>query len=72
MATIVQGLKGATTRESPQSSIKFDRLMIILVCWFVGGLFIDGWAHNHGLVDRTFFTPWHALLFQDTRRMPFF
>ena len=37
MATIVQGLKGATTRESPQSSIKFDRLMIILVCWFVGG-----------------------------------
>ena len=33
MATIVQGLKGATTRESPQSSIKFDRLMIILVCW---------------------------------------
>ena len=63
MATIVQGLKGATTRESPQSSIKFDRLMIILVCWFVGGLFIDGWAHNHGLVDRTFFTPWHALLY---------
>ena len=63
MATIVQGLKGATTRESPQSSIKFDRLMIILVCWFVGGLFIDGWAHNHGLVDKTFLTPWHALLY---------
>jgi len=37
--------------------------MIILVCWFVGGLFIDGWAHNHGLVDKTFFTPWHALLY---------
>jgi len=37
--------------------------MIILVCWFVCGLFIDGWAHNHGLVDRTFFTPWHALLY---------
>ncbi|HYT28657.1 MAG TPA: hypothetical protein VEL72_06540 [Ktedonobacteraceae bacterium] len=63
MATIVQALKGPTTRESPQSSIKFDRLMIILVCWFVCGLFIDGWAHNHGLVDRTFFTPWHALLY---------
>src|SRR6266571_8075431 len=63
MATIVQALKGPTTRESPQSSIKFDRLMIILVCWFVGGLFIDGWAHNHGLVDKTFFTPWHALLY---------
>jgi hypothetical protein len=63
MATIVQALKGATTRESPRSSMKFDRLMSILVCWFVGGLFIDGWAHNHGLVDKTFFTPWHALLY---------
>ena len=63
MATIVQPLKGATTNEIPQNSVKFDRLMIILVCWFVGGLFIDGWAHNHGLVDKTFFTPWHALLY---------
>jgi len=26
-------------------------------------LFIDGWAHNHGQVDDSFFTPWHALLY---------
>jgi hypothetical protein len=63
MATIMQPLTGATTRESPKSSVRFDRLMIIFVCWFVGGLFIDGWAHNHGLVDKTFFTPWHAILY---------
>src|SRR6266481_5608079 len=50
-------------RKSLISGIGFDRMMVILVCWFVGGLFIDGWAHNHGLVDRTFFTPWHALLY---------
>ena len=63
MATTVQSLAEATPREIPQKSLKFDRLMVILVCWFVGGLFIDGWAHNHGLVDKTFFTPWHALLY---------
>src|SRR5579863_6216254 len=43
--------------------INFDRLMALLVCWFLGGLFIDGWAHNHGFVDKTFFTPWHAILY---------
>jgi hypothetical protein len=43
--------------------IGFDRLMIVLCCWFVGGVFLDGWAHNHGLVDKTFFTPWHAVLY---------
>src|SRR5215471_10374397 len=63
MATISQPLTSAKTHESPQGSVRFDRVMIILVCWFVGGLFIDGWAHNHGLVDKTFFTPWHALLY---------
>jgi hypothetical protein len=63
MATIGQPLARATTHESSQRSARFDRLMIIFVCWFAGGLFIDGWAHNHGLVDKTFFTPWHALLY---------
>ncbi len=41
----------------------FDRLLSVFSCWFVGGLFIDGWAHTHGKVDKTFFTPWHALLY---------
>ena len=27
------------------------------------GLFVDGYAHNHGMVDSTFFTPYHALLY---------
>lgn len=43
--------------------LRFDRLMSILSCWFIGGLFIDGWAHTHGRVDNTFFTPWHAVLY---------
>jgi hypothetical protein len=31
--------------------------------WFVAGLYLDGWAHNHGKVDNTFFTPWHAVFY---------
>lgn len=31
--------------------------------WFLSGLYIDGWAHNHGKVDDTFFTPWHAIFY---------
>ncbi len=29
----------------------------------VGGVVQDIWAHNHGLVDQSFFTPWHAVLY---------
>jgi hypothetical protein len=38
-------------------------LLMPAFVWFVGGLFIDGWAHNHGMVDNTFFTPWHAIFY---------
>ncbi len=31
--------------------------------WFVAGLYLDGWAHNHNKVDNTFFTPWHAVFY---------
>ena len=31
--------------------------------WFIAGLYLDGWAHNHGKVDNTFFTPWHAVFY---------
>ena len=38
-------------------------LLMPAFVWFVGGLFLDGWAHNHGRVDNTFFTPWHAVFY---------
>jgi hypothetical protein len=41
----------------------FDWIMSLLSAAFVGGLFLDGWAHTHGRVDDTFFTPWHAVLY---------
>jgi hypothetical protein len=46
-----------------EASGRFDWLMSLLSTAFVGGLFLDGWAHTHGRVDATFFTPWHAVLY---------
>lgn len=37
--------------------------MALSSCAILFGLYIDGWAHNHGQVDDSFFTPWHALLY---------
>lgn len=31
--------------------------------WITGGLFVDGWAHTHGKVDASFFTPYHGILY---------
>ena len=45
------------------SRARFDWAIVILSAVFLGGLFLDGWAHTHGFVDETFFTPWHALLY---------
>lgn len=31
--------------------------------WFIGGLYLDGWAHNHRPELESFFTPWHAVFY---------
>jgi hypothetical protein len=41
----------------------FDWLIVALSAWFVGGLYLDGWAHIHVPQLETFFTPWHAVLY---------
>ena len=43
--------------------LSFDYAFAVLAAIFVGGLFLDGWAHNHGRVDDSFFTPWHAFFY---------
>ena len=35
----------------------------VLAIVIVGGFFIDLWAHSHGRVDESFFTPWHGMLY---------
>jgi hypothetical protein len=47
----------------PADSLRFDWLSILLSSWFLGGLFLDGWAHNHIAELETFFTPWHGVLY---------
>jgi len=41
----------------------FDWIATLLSLTFLNGLYLDGWAHSHGRVDETFFTPWHAVLY---------
>lgn len=47
----------------PAGSLRFDLWIAFVGLWFIVGLFVDGTAHNHGAVDDTFFTPYHALLY---------
>jgi hypothetical protein len=60
----VTGGPSATKRLSrAPHSIRFDWAIALLSAVFVGGLFLDGWAHTHGRVDQSFFTPWHAVFY---------
>lgn len=65
MATSIHttSVANASKTQAFIGHLGFDRLLSILSCWFLGGLFVDGWAHTHGKVDSTFFTPWHAILY---------
>lgn len=55
--------RASAQKERTVSTLRFDLVMGLLSIVFVGGVYLDGWAHAHGLVDRTFFTPWHAILY---------
>jgi hypothetical protein len=43
--------------------LRFDWAVVVLCAWFMGGVYLDGWAHNHLRDLETFFTPWHAVLY---------
>ena len=58
MAVEAQARPAAST-----TSLRMDWILTGLSVWLVGGFYIDLWAHAHGRVDDTFFTPWHALLY---------
>ena len=51
------------TRTAQVSDPAFDWAATALSSIFIGGVFLDGWAHSHGKVDNSFFTPWHAVLY---------
>ncbi|MFL5804187.1 MAG: hypothetical protein ACJ8CR_20875 [Roseiflexaceae bacterium] len=41
----------------------FDRIMVVLMAWLLGGAYLDVWAHNHLSGLDSFFTLWHAILY---------
>jgi hypothetical protein len=49
--------------RAPAGSLRLDWAMTLLSLWLIGGVYLDGWAHNHGKVDQSFFTPWHGVLY---------
>lgn len=49
--------RGLPTPGAPS----FDWAVLGLGLWCFCGMAIDGWAHKHGSVDDSFFTPWHAI-----------
>jgi hypothetical protein len=46
-----------------EASGGYDWTVVLLSFWFVGGLFLDGWAHRHVPELESFFTPWHAVFY---------
>lgn len=69
MATVNHSvdLPRSTTRKRldgyPADSRVLDWLSVLTSAWFIAGLFLDGWAHNHIPSLETFFTPWHGVLY---------
>jgi hypothetical protein len=53
----------SSNKRAARSGARFDGAATVLAAAFTGGVFLDGWAHTHGRVDDTFFTPWHAVLY---------
>lgn len=63
MAGFVSSLSRRTGAGAAVGGLRYDWWMAVLGALFVGGLYLDGWAHNHGRVDQSFFTPWHAFFY---------
>lgn len=63
-ATIVgeKEKKRAYTRPFA-ASLRFDYIATILSIWLIGGVYLDGWAHNSIPQLESFFTPWHGVLY---------
>jgi hypothetical protein len=57
----------APPRTTPMlvgQSASLDWAMIVTSGWLLGGLYVDGWAHNHlATTLESFFTPWHGAFY---------
>jgi hypothetical protein len=63
-ASIEQPTPFRKPRAPVGRSASFDWAMIVLGGWLLGGLYVDGWAHNHlATTLESFFTPWHGAFY---------
>ena len=51
-----------TRKEQPRLTAREDLLTVLFSAWLIGGIFVDGWAHNNDKPE-SFFTPWHGLFY---------
>lgn len=58
-----RGAVGAEDAGVSSRAQRIDWLVAALSIWLVTGFYVDLWAHSHGVVDDTFLTPYHALLY---------
>jgi hypothetical protein len=49
--------------KQPLGGSGYDWTVVILSFWFLTGVYLDGWAHNHIPELESFFTPWHAVFY---------
>jgi hypothetical protein len=49
--------------KRPPDRLSDDWIMVILCCWFLGGIYLDSWAHYNITLIESFFTLWHAVLY---------
>src|ERR1700730_10589836 len=65
MASKIDALSFSGVKEKTRavSGLRFDWIMVVVSVWWLGGLFIDGWAHSNIPQLETFFTPWHAVFY---------
>jgi hypothetical protein len=62
--TFIRSTRGAGTVDRPGTTHRQDLVTVLLATWLIGGLGLDGWAHNQleGRLE-SFFTPWHAVFY---------
>lgn len=59
---ITADVRGRTRIQQPRLTAREDLLTVLFSAWLIGGIFVDGWAHNNDKPE-SFFTPWHGLFY---------
>jgi hypothetical protein len=60
----IRSTRGADALDRPRTTHRQDLVTVLLATWLIGGIGLDGWAHNN--LERqteSFFTPWHGVFY---------